>query len=125
MSTPRNSRGCCIECGEINVGNDKWCKWCGSAKGFRAVEIKDIEMVFESQRNKNNVSNNNLTEEDIKTLNQNIGVSEKEYSGARTEPSRKITKIDRRDRPGEITKLNDEKKKIKDVIKELDELLDD
>jgi len=126
MSRPHHSRGCCIECGEINFGNDKWCKKCGSAKGFRPVELKDIEDVFENQRNKNNVPYKieKLSLEEIKKLNQNIGLSEKEYSGARTKPSRKIKKIDRRDRPGEITKLNDEKKKIKNVIKELDEMLD-
>ena len=123
----RNSRGCCIECGEINVGEFKWCKWCGSAKGFRDVEIDDVEKVFVKQREKikSNVNENRLSNEEINKLNRDIGSSREEYTGARTKPSKKIQKTDRRSRPGELSKLNDERKRIREVVNELDEILDD
>jgi len=96
--------------------------------------LEEVIGVFEKQReekgginyaDQSKFKNDKLSIDEINKLNESMVKSNDDYGGTRTIPSRDIPKVDRSERPGEIRKKNDGGKNIKDMIKDIDEILDD
>ena len=96
--------------------------------------LEEVVEVFEIQKNEvkssnyadqSNYKNDGLSIDEINKLNENLVKSDEDYGGSRTIPSRAIPKVDRSDRPGEIKKKGDRKVGIKEIIDDLDDILDD
>jgi len=138
----------------------------GQSKQPRAVTQEDVEAAFETARQKKKMNtlremanqskwkDTDPTEKELHDLSQELPTNIVDDSGTRTVPSKKITQIDRSERPGEDYELTArvqasaasqdapddlkdlmvdlkvgekraERKQWKDIVDDVDDLLDD